>query len=77
VSTGWEDANEAIDAAVAAAPSEIAKRHAATSTQIALAWQLRRSRRCCRFPAPFHSAPEENLAALEIELTDAEFDAVR
>jgi hypothetical protein len=58
--------------------SEIAKRHGATSTQI------------CARPAArsfagdaadsrhlFIRAPEGNLAALEIELTDAEFDALR
>jgi pyridoxine 4-dehydrogenase len=58
--------------------SEIAKRHGATSTQIALASLLRRS------PAmlPIRGTVSlghlrENLAALEIELTDAEFDALR
>jgi pyridoxine 4-dehydrogenase len=34
--------------------AEIAKRHGATSTQIALAWLLGVRRRCCRFPAPSH-----------------------
>ena len=60
------------------AVAEIAKRHAATPAQIALAWLLRRSP--VTLPIPGTLSPEhlrENLAAAEIELTDEEFDALR
>jgi aryl-alcohol dehydrogenase-like predicted oxidoreductase len=86
-----EDANEAIDAAVAGGrahvnverakasrSSEIAKRHGATSAQIALAWLLRRSPAMLPIPGTLSLGHlRENLAALEIELTDAKFDALR
>jgi aryl-alcohol dehydrogenase-like predicted oxidoreductase len=58
--------------------SEIAKRHGATETQITLAWLLRRSP--TTLPIPGTLAPEhlkENLGSLEIELTDAEFQALQ
>jgi pyridoxine 4-dehydrogenase len=58
--------------------AEIAKRRGATSTQIALAWLLRRSRAMLPIPGTLSlEHVRENLAALEIELTDAEFDALR
>ncbi len=56
----------------------IARRHRATPTQIVLAWLLRRSP--AMMPIPGTLALEhvqENLAALRIELTDAEFEALR
>jgi pyridoxine 4-dehydrogenase len=57
--------------------SEIAKSHDASEEQIALAWLLRRSR--VMLPIPGTLSIEhlrDNLAALEIELTDAEFEAL-
>jgi pyridoxine 4-dehydrogenase len=57
--------------------AEIAKRHGATTEQIALAWLLRRSP--VMLPIPGTTSIEhlrENLAALEIELTDDEFEAL-
>lgn len=57
---------------------EIAERHGATPAQITLAWLLRRSP--AMLPIPGTLSPEhlrENLAALEIELTDDEFEALR
>jgi pyridoxine 4-dehydrogenase len=57
--------------------AEIAKRHGATPEQIALAWLLRRSP--VMLPIPGTTSIEhlrENLAALEIELTDEEFEAL-
>ena len=56
---------------------EIAARHGATPVQITLAWLLRRSP--AMLPIPGTLALEhlkENLAALEIELTGAEFEAL-
>jgi pyridoxine 4-dehydrogenase len=58
--------------------AEIADRHGATPPQIALAWLLRRSP--AMFPIPGTLSLEhlkENLAALEIELTDEEFETLR
>jgi pyridoxine 4-dehydrogenase len=57
--------------------SEIAQHHEATAAQIALAWLLHRSP--VMLPIPGTRSIEhvrENLAALEIELTDEEFDAL-
>jgi pyridoxine 4-dehydrogenase len=57
---------------------EIAARHGATRVQITLAWLLKRS--AAMLPIPGTLSLEhlkENVAALEIELTDAEFDALR
>jgi len=57
--------------------AEIADRHGATPAQIALAWLLRRS--AAMFPIPGTLSLDhlkENLAALEIELTDEEFEAL-
>jgi pyridoxine 4-dehydrogenase len=58
--------------------TEIAARHGVKPRQIALAWLLRRSP--VMLPIPGTLSLEhlnENLAALEIELTDAEFEALR
>jgi pyridoxine 4-dehydrogenase len=58
--------------------TKIAARHGATPSQIALAWLLRRSP--AMLPIPGTLSPDhlkENLAALQIELTDAEFEALR
>ena len=60
------------------AVAAIAERHSATPTQIVLAWLLRRSPVMVPIPGTRSLAHvEENLAALEIELTDEEFDALR
>jgi pyridoxine 4-dehydrogenase len=56
---------------------QIAERHDATPAQIALAWLLRRSP--AMLPIPGTRSIEhlrENLAALEIELSDGEFEAL-
>ena len=58
--------------------AEIADRHGATPTQIALAWLLRRSP--TMLPIPGTRSVEhvrENVAALDIKLSDAEFQALR
>ena len=58
--------------------AEIAERHQATPTQITLAWLLRRSPVMLPIPGTLSIEHlEQNLAALEIELSDAEFDALR
>jgi aryl-alcohol dehydrogenase-like predicted oxidoreductase len=57
---------------------EIAVRHGASTFQITLAWLLRRSP--VTLPIPGTLSLEhlrENVAALEIELSDEEFDALR
>ena len=57
--------------------AEIAERHGATPEQITLAWLVRRSP--ATLPIPGSLSIEhvgDNLAALEIELTDDEFDAL-
>jgi pyridoxine 4-dehydrogenase len=60
-----------------AALSEIAERHDATPAQIALAWLLRRSPSILPIPGTLSiDHLRENLAALEIELTDDEFEAL-
>jgi aryl-alcohol dehydrogenase-like predicted oxidoreductase len=57
---------------------EIAARHGATAAQITIAWLLRRSPAMLPIPGTLSLAHlKENLAALEIELTDAEFEALR
>jgi pyridoxine 4-dehydrogenase len=57
--------------------AEIARAHDATEEQIALAWLLRRSPAMLPIPGTLSIAHlRENLAALDIELTDAEFDAL-
>jgi pyridoxine 4-dehydrogenase len=58
--------------------AEIAEAHGATPGQITLAWLLQRSP--VMLPIPGTLSPDhlkENLAALEIELSQAEFDALR
>jgi pyridoxine 4-dehydrogenase len=58
--------------------SEIAQRHSATPQQIALAWLLKRSPRLLTIPGTLSfQHVKENLAALEIELSDAEFQSLR
>jgi pyridoxine 4-dehydrogenase len=58
--------------------AEIAERHGATPAQIALAWLLRRSPAMIPIPGTLSLEHlKENLAALEIELSDDEFDALR
>jgi aryl-alcohol dehydrogenase-like predicted oxidoreductase len=57
---------------------EIAERHGATRTQITLAWLLRRSPAMLPIPGTLSlDHVNENLAALEIELSDDEFEALR
>lgn len=57
--------------------SEIARRHEATSTQIALAWLLKRSPVMLPIPGTSKVAHlEENVAAAGIELSDDEFEAL-
>lgn len=61
-----------------AAVDEIAQRRGATASQIKLAWILRRSPVTLPIPGTLNAAhAKENLAALEIELTDEEFEALR
>lgn len=57
---------------------EIAERHGATPEQIALAWLLRRSPTMLPIPGTLSLEHlKQNLAALEIELGDDEFEALR
>jgi pyridoxine 4-dehydrogenase len=59
------------------AVEEIAARHGATPAQIELAWLLRRSPTMLPIPGTLSLEHlKENLAALQIELTDAEFEAL-
>jgi aryl-alcohol dehydrogenase-like predicted oxidoreductase len=56
---------------------EIAESHHATPHQIALAWLLKRSPTMLPIPGTLSIAHlKENLAALEIDLSDAEFEAL-
>jgi pyridoxine 4-dehydrogenase len=58
--------------------AEIARRRGATSAQITLAWLLRRSPAMLPIPGTLSlDHLKQNLRALEIELSDAEFDALR
>jgi pyridoxine 4-dehydrogenase len=58
--------------------SDLAERRGATSVQIALAWLLKRSPAMLPIPGSLSLRHvKENLAALEIELTDDEFQALR
>ena len=60
------------------AVDEIAERHGATHSQIALAWLLRRSPVMLPIPGTLSLGHlKQNLAALDIELSDDEFDALR
>ena len=57
---------------------EIAERHAAAPRQIALAWLLRRSPVMLPIPGTLSLEHlKENMAASTIDLTDAEFEALR
>jgi pyridoxine 4-dehydrogenase len=57
--------------------AEIAERHQATPNQITLAWLLRRSPAMLPIPGTLSIEHlKENLAALNIELTDSEFEAL-
>ena len=57
--------------------TEIAERHGATPQQIVLAWLIHRSPTMLPIPGTLSLAHlRENLAALEIELTDAERDVL-
>jgi len=58
--------------------ARIAARHGATRSQIALAWLLRRSPNMLPIPGTLDvEHVRENLAALDIELSDEEFEALR
>ena len=58
--------------------AEIAQRRQATPEQVTLAWLLRRSPTMLPIPGTLsREHMSENLAALEIELTDDEFQALR
>jgi pyridoxine 4-dehydrogenase len=58
--------------------ADIARRHRATLPQIALAWLLRRSPAMLPIPGTLSlDHLKDNLAALNIELTDAEFEMLR
>ncbi len=58
--------------------AEIAERRRATPRQITLAWLLRRSPAMLPIPGTLSLEHlKENLAALNIELSDSEFDALR
>jgi aryl-alcohol dehydrogenase-like predicted oxidoreductase len=60
------------------AVAAMAERHGATPFQIVLAWLLRRSPAMLPIPGTLSLAhAKENLAALDIELTDEEFEALR
>ena len=57
---------------------EITERHGATRVQIILAWLLKRSPAMLPIPGTLSLEHlKENVAALEIELSDAEFDALQ
>jgi pyridoxine 4-dehydrogenase len=58
--------------------AEVAARYGATSAQIALAWLLRRSPAMLPIPGTLSLEHfKENVAALQIELSDADFEALR
>ena len=58
--------------------AEVARRHRVTAQQITLAWLLRRSPAMLPIPGTLSlDHVKQNLAALTIELTDAEFEALR
>ena len=57
---------------------EIAERHGATAEQVALAWLLARSPAMLPIPGTLSLEHlEQNLAALELELSDDELDSLR
>lgn len=90
VERGWDDvvdycAREGIafvpfpplDGSDDAALVEVAKEHGATTAQIRLAWLLQRSPATLPIPGTLSLEHlKENLTAPDIELTDAEFDAL-
>ena len=58
--------------------AELAREHDATEAQIALAWLLRRSSTMVPIPGTLSLAHlRENLGALSVELSDAEFEELR
>jgi pyridoxine 4-dehydrogenase len=58
--------------------AEIARRHHATTTQITIAWLLRRSPAMLPIPGTLSLAHlRENLEAANIELSDADYNALR
>ena len=58
--------------------NEVAARHGATPQQITLAWLLRRSPAMLPIPGTLSAQHlNENVGALNIELTDSEFEALR
>lgn len=58
--------------------AEIAERHGATPAQVVLAWLLRRSPTMLPIPGTLSiDHVRENLAALELELSDEELEALR
>jgi pyridoxine 4-dehydrogenase len=58
--------------------AEIARRHGATEAQITLAWLLRRSPTMLPIPGTLTlDHLKKNLAALEIELSESDFNALR
>ena len=58
--------------------TQIAKRHGTSKQQITLAWLLRRSPAMLPIPGTLSlDHLKENLAALQIELTAPEFEALR
>jgi aryl-alcohol dehydrogenase-like predicted oxidoreductase len=58
--------------------ARIAQRHGATPSQVALAWLLRRSPNMAPIPGTLSvEHVRENLGALDIELTDDEFETLR
>jgi len=60
------------------AVAEVAEAHGATPSQIRLAWLMRRSPTIVTIPGTLSLEHlKENLAALEIELDDADFEALR
>ena len=73
----WAPLGSGTLAAGAATLEEIAKRHKATTGQIALAWLLRRSPVMLPIPGTGKvSHLEENVGAAAIELSDAEEEAI-
>jgi len=57
--------------------TEIAERRGATQAQVALAWLLKRSSAILPIPGSLSiEHVKENLAAPDLDLTDAEFDAL-
>jgi pyridoxine 4-dehydrogenase len=58
--------------------AEIARRHGATAAQITLAWLLRRSPIMLPIPGTLSlDHVRQSLGALEIELSDDEFESLR